>query len=286
MSALPVSRHVSIGGLDQRYLQWGHDDAPVVVMLHGLRSYAHTWTAVAEVLCTNYRVIAPDFRGRGESAWDPQRDYFTNRYVADLEEWVDALAMDRFTIVGHSMGGTVGYTYAARHPEQVVSLVVEDIGPGSSTDTAGAARILREVGSTPVRFESLDEVRAYWRRIRPDISSEALASRIRHTVRADGDVAWVWKLDMAGIAEARASGNPAGPVDLWRCVEGLRCPTLVIRGADSDFLPVTTCEEMARRQPLLTWAEISGAGHYVHDDNPGEFLGLLSQFLGDHGARN
>ena len=90
---------------------------------------------------------------------------------------------------------------------------------------------------------------------------------------------WEWKLDMAGIAAARRSGDPAGPVDLWSCVDALRCPTLVIRGASSDFLPDSVCRQMAARQPLLRWTEIPGAGHYAHDDDPAAFIRLVTAFL-------
>jgi esterase len=277
----PTSHLVTIGGLTHHYLQWGNPNSPTLLMLHGLRSYGRTWAAVAEALAGQYRIIAPDFRGRGESAWDPQRDYFTNRYVADIESLVAILELGGFSIVGHSMGGAVGYTYAARHPDQVQSLIIEDIGPGSSTSTAGAQRILREMASTPPDFESLEAVRGYWRGIRPDITDEALASRIEQTIRQAPDGRWTWKLDMAGIAEARLSGDPSRSVDLWACVESLRCPTLVIRGERSDFLPAKTCTEMARRQPLLQWAEVADAGHYAHDDNPGAFIELVREFLAE-----
>ena len=275
----PTSHLVTIDGLTHRYLQWGDEDAPPILMLHGLRSYARTWAPVADALAGSHRIIAPDFRGRGESFWDPQRDYFTNRYVADVENLVALLGLTRFSIVGHSMGGTVGYAYAARHFDQVQALIVEDIGPGSSTSTAGADRILREMANTPADFESIDAVRAYWRAIRPDITDDALASRIEQTVRQAAGGRWEWKLDMAGIAAARQSGDPAGSVDLWACVESLHCPTLVIRGARSDFLPAQTCTEMAERQPLLRCAEVADAGHYVHDDNPRAFIELVREFL-------
>jgi esterase len=275
----PTSHLVTIDGLTHRYLRWGEEDSPPILMLHGLRSYAHTWAPVADALAGPHRIIAPDFRGRGESSWDPQRDYFTNRYVADIEALVALLGLTRFSIVGHSMGGTVGYAYAARHPEQVQSLIVEDIGPGSSTSTAGADRILREMANTPADFESIDAVREYWRGIRPDITDGALASRIEQTVRRAAAGRWEWKLDMAGITAARQSGDPAGSVDLWTCVESLRCPTLVIRGARSDFLPAQTCTEMTQRQPLLQWTEVEDAGHYVHDDNPRAFIELVRGFL-------
>lgn len=278
------SHRVPINGLSYHYLRWGDDHSPVVLMLHGLRSYAHTWEPVASALSSTHLVIAPDFRGRGESSWDPGLDYFTDAYVHDIEELVSCLGLTRFSIVGHSMGGTVGYAYAARHPGKVHRMVVEDIGPDSSTQTAGADRVVREMSGTPESFASLDAVRAYWRATRPGITEDALASRIRHTVREGPDGSWQWKLDMTGIAKARLSGDPAGSVDLWGCVESLRCPTLVVRGARSDFLPAGMCARMARRQPLVVWTEVANAGHYVHDDNPGAFTRLLTSFL-TQGAR-
>ena len=280
MAVVPSSSHVvQVNGLACRYLQWGEADSPPVLLLHGLRSYARTWEPVAQALSGSHRLIAPDFRGRGESGWDPQCSYRTDTYVSDMENLAALLGLKRFAIVGHSMGGTVAYAYAARHPDQVTALVIEDIGPGSSTETAGATRILSEMADTPSRFGSLEEVRAYWRGIRPDITEEALASRIENTVRPLGDGGYEWRLDMAGIAEARRTPDPTGAVDLWSCVDELRCPTLVVRGARSDFLPAGTCEQMALRQPLLRWEQVPDAGHYVHDDNPAVFIDLVRGFL-------
>jgi pimeloyl-ACP methyl ester carboxylesterase len=274
-----VSRHVEVNGLKLHHLEWGDVASPAILALHGLRSYADTWDDLARDLSHSYRVIAPDFRGRGDSDWDPQRDYFTNAYVSDLEGLIAHLGLQRFTIIGHSMGGAVAYTYAARHPDRVDALVVEDIGPGSSTATSGASRIVSEMQSTPADFASLDDVREYWRALRPAITEQALASRIAHTVQEGDAGRWTWKLDMAGIAAARLSGDPAGPVDLRQCVDSLRCPTLVVRGAQSDFLPRQTCIDMARRQPLVHWVEVPGAGHYVHDDAPEAFTALVTDFL-------
>ena len=268
-----------LGGLRARYLTWGDPARPAVLMLHGLRSYAGTWAPVAGELTASYRIVAPDFRGRGGSAWDPGRSYYLPTYVADLEELVAQLGLARFALVGHSMGGAIGYAYAAAHPEQVIGLLAEDIGPGSSTGTAGAARVLREMASAPPGFATRDAAADYWRQLRPGITAVALASRLDHTIRQGPNGRWNWTLDMAGIAEARLSGDPAGPVNLWACVDALRCPALVLRGEHTDFLPVAACEQMAARQPLLRWAEVPGAGHYVHDDNPEFYVSALREFL-------
>jgi esterase len=274
-----TERFTKLGGLRARYLTWGDPAQPAVLMLHGLRSYGGTWTPFARELAASHHIVAPDFRGRGGSEWDPARDYYIRTYVADLEELVVQLGLAEFTIVGHSMGGAVGYVYAAAHPEQVTGLLAEDIGPGSSTSTPGAERVMREMASAPLSFDSLDAAAGYWRQIRPGITRAALASRMDHTLEQGPDGRWHWTLDMAGIAVARLSGDPAGQIDLWACVDALRCPALVLRGEHTDFLPVATCEQMAARQPLVEWAEVPGAGHYAHDDNPGFFMTALREFL-------
>ncbi|MFJ9631800.1 alpha/beta fold hydrolase [Streptomyces sp. NPDC101175] len=272
-------RFTTLGGLRAHYVEWGAPDSPAVVMLHGLRSYARTFEPLAARLADRYRVLALDARGRGDSAWDPEGAYHTPSYVADLEEFVDRLGLDRFVLLGHSMGGATAYVYAARHPERVVGTVVEDIGPGSSLGGAGAERIRREVAETPAEFASLDAARAYWRGIRPGISADALESRIRHTLRPGSCGRRLWKFDLSGIARARLDTDPARQVDLWPSVEALRCPTLVVRGGASDFLPAATAAEMTVRNPLVRAVEIPGAGHYVHDDAPDAFHQQLEQFL-------
>lgn len=272
-------RFTTLGGLRAHYVEWGAPDSPAVVMLHGLRSYAQTFEPLATRLADRYRVLALDARGRGDSAWDPEGAYYTPSYVADLEEFADRLGLDRFVLLGHSMGGATAYVYAARHPERVIGAVIEDIGPGSSLSGTGAERIKREVAATPAEFPSLDAARTYWRGIRPGITDAALESRIRHTLRPGTRGRRHWKFDVAGIAEARLDTDPARQVDLWPSVEALRCPTLVVRGGASDFLSAATAAEMTVRNPLVRAVEIPGAGHYVHDDAPDAFHQQLQQFL-------
>jgi len=272
-------RFITLGGLRTHYVEWGAEDRPTIVMLHGLRSYARTFEPLAERLGEGYRVLATDARGRGDSDWDPNGQYYTESYVADLELFTDRLGLDRFVLLGHSMGGSTTYVYAARHPERVVAAVVEDIGPGSSLTGEGAERIKREVANTPGDFPSREAARAYWRGIRPHITEDALDSRVRHTLAPDEEGRWRWKFDLAGIAAARLDPDPAGQVDLWPYVEALRCPTLVVRGGESDFLPAATAAAMARRNPRVHTVEIPGAGHYVHDDAPELFHHHLTRFL-------
>jgi len=268
-------------GLQLRYLEWGDAAAPAIVALHGLRSFACTWEPVAQALAGRVRFIALDQRGRGRSDWDPQRRYHAEHYVRDLEVLVQHLHLKRFVLLGHSMGGANAFVYASRHPQDVAALVIEDMGPGASAGSAGAERIRRELQRTPGRFASWAEAAEFWRAQRPNISQAALRARVEHSMKIAPDGSVVWRHDAEGIAHARLNATPEQLVDLWPHVEALRVPTLVLRGAQSDFLSAATAVEMSRRNACVRTMEIEGASHYVHDDNLPAFQAALDAFLAD-----
>ena len=278
LRAAPAERFLKVNGLNLRYLDWSGGALPIV-MLHGLRGYAETWSAVAEQLPSRFRPLALDQRGRGGSDWGPWQGYWAGQYVSDLESFVDQLGLERFVLLGHSMGGTNTIVYAAQHPDRVAALVIEDMGPGASVGSAGSSRIKGELGATPDSFASWAEAEAYWRAQRPNAPDEAVQSRVKYTLRELPDRRIAWRYDLEGIRRARL--DPSLQVDLWPSVADLRCRTLVIRGAQSDFLARATAEEMARRNANLRWVEIEGASHYAHDDNFPDFNRALGQFLED-----
>ena len=266
-------------GLRLRYVEWGDPQAPAIVALHGLRSFAHTWEPVAQPLAGRWRVIALDQRGRGASDWDPQRRYFTPHYVRDLEALVDHLGLARFVLIGHSMGGTTAFVYASQQPQRLAGLVIEDMGPGASAGGAGAERIKRELAATPSRFDNLDAARAYWRSKRPGVSEAALDARVQHSMRTDAQGQVLWRHDADGIAQARLNATAAQLIDLWPHVDALRMPTLLVRGAQSDFLTAPTAEAMVARNPVIRLVQVAGASHYVHDDNLPDFQAALQGYL-------
>jgi len=270
---------VSSDGLRLHCVSWGRHDAPPVVMLHGLRSYARTWEPVAGALADRYRVIALDQRGRGLSDWDPQRDYYAAAYVRDLKALVKQLGLRRFVLLGHSMGGANAFVYAGEQSECLAGLVIEDIGPGASAGSQGSERIKRELKETPQWFGSWDEARAFWRRQRPNISEVALESRVAHSLKEDAQGLVVWRHDAEGIAAARLAATPEQLVHLWPLVLNLRVPTLLLRGGDSDFLSAPVAAEMAAANRDISLVSIPKATHYVHDDQLAAFNKALSNWL-------
>lgn len=281
VATLPDERtsFVRNGDVRLRVREWGDSEAPAIVLLHGLRGYSGTWRHFAERFGNRWRIVAFDARGRGESDWDPHRNYYTDAYVSDLEAVVDAFGLDRFVLLGHSMGGTTSYVYAARHPERLSGLIVEDITAGSSVSGAGFQRIIAEMRGLPTRFSNWAEARAYWRRLRPNVALSAIEERLWESMRVDEDGTIIWRYDAEGIAATRVAPDPARVVDLWPVISAIRNPTLVIRGGKSDFCAIESVTKLEALNPALTHATIEAASHYVHDDAPEGFERLIEGFL-------
>jgi pimeloyl-ACP methyl ester carboxylesterase len=265
--------------LKLRVREWGSPGSPPVVLLHGLRGFSGTWRNLANALSRDWRLIAIDQRGRGESDWDPAANYYTDAYLSDLETLVGELNIGRFVLVGHSMGGTTAYVYAAKHPDRVEALIIEDIAPGSSASGEGAERIKREMAALPNDFDDWTAARAYWRRLRPNVSEEALEQRVVESLRETPVGRIGWRYDAAGISSTRLNPDPGRIVDLWPIVESIRVPSLVVRGERSDFCKLDAVLEIEIRNRAFTHVTVAGASHYVHDDAPEAFAGLVQGFL-------
>lgn len=279
-AAAGEDKFIALNGLKFHYVAWGDPANPPLVCLHGLRSYGRTYEPLANALKDKFYVLALDQRGRGETDWDPQRGYYTDNYVADLERLVDQLGFERFHLLGHSMGGTNSLVYGQRHPDRLASMVLEDAGPGAWSHSGGAERINAELRNTPLRFDNWDEARAFWRSIRPNVTEQAIESRVANSLQRGPD-GITWKHDQAGIAACRLQPDPLREApDLWPCVEAVRWPTLLVRGATSDYLSAATYAQMLASNPQLTGVEVPGAGHYVHDDQPQAFVAAVRDFLG------
>lgn len=268
-----------VGGLSLHVTEWGRSDARPVVMLHGIRGYSETFVNVARALQPDFRVIAYDQRGRGQSDWDPERRYDTATYVADLLAVADQLGLARFDLLGHSMGGINAIVFAAQYPQRVDRLVIEDAGPGAFEASVGAQRIKRELISMPERFASWEEASVYMRGLRPSVTEEARQQRLRSMLKPLPDGGYTWVYDHVGIRATRLNPDPARVVDLRDFVPRIQSPTLVLRGGRSDYLQPEMAQAMSDVNPRLRSAEVHDAGHYIHDDQPDIFNDLVGEFL-------
>jgi pimeloyl-ACP methyl ester carboxylesterase len=267
---------VCVNGLNLHYLDWGTVGKPPMLLLHGLRGHAHAWDDVAETACTDYHVLALDQRGRGDSDWAKDGDYSTAAYVADVVAFADALKLDKFVLLGHSMGGRNSMAFAAQYPQRLQKLVIVDIGP--TIDPRGNTRINEELNAVPETFESFEAVVVYMSKQNRFASDEVLRRRLQYATKTLSDGQIGWRYDVA-IREQRRQGTAAPSVDLWPGLGNISCPTLIVRGGESDLLTREVAQQMVNVISCATVVEIEQAGHMVFEDNPRGFNHALMAWL-------
>ena len=273
----PVDRFVEVNGINLHYLEWGNTNRPTILMLHGISQQAHSWDFISLPLSVDYRVIALDQRGHGDSDWSPNGNYSTDIYVGDIEGFVGAMGLENFHLMGHSMGGRNSLAWASGRPGVLKSLTIVDTGP--ETQRRGQNRI-QQFRELPDELDTLDEfasrVMEYTGRNR-----EQTMGALKYSIRQRQDGKWTWKYDKA----MRVSGFRAPtwtPEQLWDGWRKIDCPALLVRGARSDIFADETMVRMAEEHPDCTTVTVENAGHLVQGDNPPDFLaavqGLLSRF--------
>jgi esterase len=274
-----ADRFEEVNGLRLHYVEWGESGAPTVILLHGLRGSARTWDLIAQPLAGDFHLLALDQRGRGGSEWAADGDYTRDAYVADIEQFAERLRLDRFILVGHSMGGANTILYTAKHPERVRAAVIEDMGPATNPPAPGGARIGRELDATPATFASWEEAESFIRTLRPGTSEDAIRTAVQNSFKQNPSGEITWKYDLEGIRAARRTASAQPPFDLWPSVKAIQCPTLVLRGGKSDILAAETAQAMSDANPNIRWVEIAGASHFVHDDNIADYNREVQNFL-------
>jgi pimeloyl-ACP methyl ester carboxylesterase len=269
----PTEKTLTVNGLRLRYLEWGRPDAPPVVCVHGYTSSAQAFNALARRLQDRYRITAPDVRGHGESAWSPAGAYEYADQAGDLAAFVDGLELQRFALIGTSMGGIIAMAYIATHGGRLNGLVINDIGPDVE---AGTQRITQTVGTRPDSFATLDEALAYRRSISP--ITAARPAEDQHelalgVLKQDTDGRWVWKMDPAYVSQRVTRGAPVRPA-AWPTLAVLPCPTLVVWGSDSDVLSEAQARRMAKTLPRGELVAVPGIGHAPTLVEPGSLSAI------------
>lgn len=261
-------------GLYFHYLDWGTAGKPPFVCLHGGAQTAHSWDDFAPVVRSDYHVYALDQRGHGDSDWTPDGDYSRYTQCEDVEAFVSALGLSPFILTGLSMGGINAITYAARYPEKVRALIIVDVGP--EIETRGRENIQGFISGID-ELDSFDAFVERAHRFNPRRSLDNLRQRLSHNLKQLPSGKWTWKFDQKRLGAGGRSGF--GPEGLWEDVRKIRCPTLIIRGGESDILAPEAAERMRAAVPNSRIAVVSGAGHSVMGDNPAGFAAAVQEFL-------
>lgn len=268
----------TLDGVNLHYVAWGEPRGEPVVLLHGLRAYAHWFDDLAETLATDHYVVAPDLRGRGASGHSPGGDYRCDIYVDDLEGLLREIGAERATLVGHSLGVMIAMLFTRRHPERVSRLVLIDLGP--EIEEKGRERLRRELLDTPARFASWREAEQFVRGAHPT-TEDRIQARLRWMLADDADGGVRWRLDDA-IFSPNTPLEPAWR--MWSALRRVRCPTLVVRGERSDTLSEKTVRAMIDLLPSGSRStEVPDAGHMVLDDDPATASQLIAAFIREGG---
>ncbi len=279
---------LSLAGLHRMaYKEWGDESNPnVLLCVHGVTRVGDDFDNMARALANDYRVICPDIVGRGRSGWlkNPQL-YRVPQYVSDIVTLLARVLPDgeQQTVdwFGTSMGGLIGLGLASLPDNPVRKLILNDIGP------VLAPMALQRIGDyigQDLRFDTFAEASKFIRDVSLTFGQHTeeewhkLASDV---LRQDKDGKWVRHYDM-GLALPFRSATPesaaADEALLWSAYDAVRCPTLLVRGAESDLLSAETAALMTQRGPQATLVEIAGVGHaptFIHDDQ----IAIVKQFL-------
>jgi pimeloyl-ACP methyl ester carboxylesterase len=270
------------------YWEWAgpRADAPVLMCVHGLSRQGRDFDALARAMSDRYRVICPDVVGRGRSDWlRSPAGYQIPGYVSDMVALLARLDVEQVDWVGTSMGGLIGLGVASLPrpegaPSVVRRLVLNDVGPAIRFEA------LQRIGSylgKALQFGSLAEGAAYLRTISEGFGqhTEAEWLALCEPLFREEAGKWMLRYDPA-IALPFGAVTPetaaAGEALLWAAYDTLRCPTLLIRGAESDLLSAETARAMTQRGPGARLVELPGVGHaptLIHDDQ----IAIVRDFL-------
>src|SRR5215831_245878 len=280
---LPESRHLLLGRMRFHYLDWGIKGLPPVVFLHGGGLNAHTWDLVCLSLRRERHCVALDQRGHGESEWSPEMDYATESHVGDLDAFVGALGLERFVLVGMSLGGVNSLAWAGRHSRRLAGLVLVDVGPEVRVD---GVRKIAAFTSEAAPLDSVDQFVERALAFNPRRNRDLLRRSLLHNLRQMPDGRFMWKYDQRHRGKVDPGAYARRRELLWSAVDRVECPTLVVRGAESDVFHDEDAERLAARLRHGRWVKIEGAGHTVQGDNPAGLLVALRAFLDEVAPRN
>lgn len=271
-----LDRSATVNRLTLHYVEWGTATARPLVLLHGVTGHARTWDHLARELAPSWRVLALDQRGHGDSEAAPDGDYRVATMAQDLGAFVDGLGLARFALLGLSMGGRVAIAYGGAQPHRIERLVLVDIGP--DIHPPGAERVRAMMSGAPEHIESEAQALDYVRRANPRYDATEVAHRVRHGLKRAADGTLTWKYDKA-LRDMMRAGGRRDVIDLWEPLGRIPCPTLLIRGAESDILSPEIAKRMLETLPDGRLVELAGAGHSVPGDRPEEFARIVRSFL-------
>ncbi len=264
----PESKWIEANGVRLHYLDWGGAGRQPLLLLHGLQDCASLWNFFARQLGDRYHVLALDHRGHGDSGW--AASYGLEDYIGELQAVIEGLDLRDLVLLGHSAGGKNAFIYAARHPERLASLIINDMDPDAH-NPASAAMFERYKTETD-EYPDLDGVIERLRTRQPRTSEEILRHSAIEMTKPAANGGLVWKRDRDLVIKYERP-------DAWEYLSRIPVPTLIVRGSDSSLLNPEIGQKMQENIANSRLAVVEGGGHWSYLEQSEAFLRTITEFI-------
>lgn len=269
------------------YVDWGNPDAPLLILMHGNKDHCRSWDWVAERLCRDWHVVAPDLRGHGDSDWSAEGRYDFSSNVYDLAQLVFELGGQQAVIMAHSMGSHIALRYAGIFPHNVAKLIaVEAVGapremeaefkklsPAMRYHNWIAAR--RNAVSKPPRiYASVEDAQRRMQSENSWLTDNQARHLTIHGIRRTEDGGYCWKFDNCLGLWPAVDHTSEEVFAFWR---NIVCPTLLVYGTASWQTDMAS--QLEEHISDVCRIDIEGAGHWPQHDNFDRFMQEVEGFL-------
>ena len=266
-------QHLFDGAPRLHYLEWNPGAPQSLILLHGNSANAWWWEAVAHAISPDFRIVALDQRGHGDSEWVQPAAYAPSDYASDLASFIehDSKLHGRPIIVGHSMGGLSVLAYAAKHHDVARGAIVIDSAIVSSR---GRDRYLHRLKSLPVvTYPDLETAKARYRLMpnEGDVAPEILGAVAEKSLARTDDGRWTLKFD-------RDSFFGGDGMNVLEALAAVTMPTLLVRAENSRIMTVQGLERAAEANPRAKAVTIPGAHHHVLLEMPTAVARVIEDF--------
>ncbi|HEY5404286.1 MAG TPA: alpha/beta hydrolase [Pyrinomonadaceae bacterium] len=283
----PTSLFFESHRLRLHYWDYGGEDKPALVLIHGGLDHARSWDWVAAALLDTYHVYAVDLRGHGDSEWAPGAIYTVGEHILDLTALCETIGTP-LTLIGHSLGGVIALSYTGTFPGNVIKVVsIEGMGPPPTHHSQKDPypdrmrrwiEQMRDVERRERRaYKDLESAVARMREANPHLSEEMARHLTQHGSNRMADGSYTWKFDPFVRGWPPYGFDSAQASELHKRIE---CPVLLFRGLESW---ASDPEKDGRAKALKDYrlVNVPNAGHWLHHDQLAVFLRETKVFLSE-----
>ena len=276
----PSEGEVKVNGLRLHYFEWQGAGTRPLVLMHGLRDYAYYWQDCANRLLEEFHIFAPDLRGHGESEAAPG-GYLVWALASDLARFVDKIGLQRFDLVGLSLGSRVSMAYARENSLRLKHLALVDMGPQMArVGAVGLKKDMTSKADRPPSSFSLDEAQAFYAGQWPTLDDASIERLIQNSLVQGDDGSYANRYDRR-LADVTTKAAIPEIDFLWDSLTHVRCPALVARGENSPILDDEISSRMVRSLPDGRLYVFKDTGHSLPRLAPEQFADLIRAFLND-----